>query len=197
LNKEEAMPDKPTPVNPQDLWQSQPEEEMNVTLATIRSKALKFQTKIRRRNIREYVGLAIGTVLYGAFVWFLPGLLTKVGAVLTLAGMCFSVYRIYRDGSSQEVPVDSSARDCLEFHRRQLVRQRDMLRRVGPRQIGPVMPGFVLFYAGVWDSSVRDTKSAIVMAITGILAASVFGFVYWCNVRAANKMQQELDALGE
>lgn len=191
------MPNKPTPVNPQDLWQSQPEEETNMTLATIRSKALKFQTKIRRRNIREYVGLVIGTVMYGAFVWLLPGLLTKVGAVLTLAGMYFSVYQIYRDGSSQEVPVDSSARDCLEFHRRQLVRQRDMLTRVGPRHIGPVMPGFLLFYAGVWASSVSNAKTAVVMVITGILAASVFGFIYWLNVRAAKRMQQELDALGE
>ena len=112
------MPKKPTPVSPEELWQSQPEEEMNMTLATIRSKSLKFQTRIRRRNIREYVGLVAGTVMYCGFLWFLPDLLTKVGAVLTLAGMYFSVYQIHRDGSSQEVPVDSSAGDCLEFHRR-------------------------------------------------------------------------------
>lgn len=168
-----------------------------MTLATIRSKALKFQTKVRRRNMREYVSLAVGAVVYGAFVWILPGLLTKIGAVLTLAGMFLSVYQIYRDGSSQEVPVDSSAGDCLEFHRRQLIRQRDMLRRVGPRQIGPVMPGFVLFFAGVWVSQVRDTRSAIVMAITGVLAVSVFGFIYGFNVRSANKLQHEIDALGE
>jgi hypothetical protein len=191
------MPDKPTPVNPQDLWQSQPEEEMNMTLATIRSKSLKFQAKIRRRNVREYLGLVVGTVMYGAFIWFLPGLLTKAGAVLTLAGMYFSVYQIFRDGSSQEVPVDSSAGDCLQFHRRELIRQRDMLRRVGPWQIGPVMPGFVLFFAGVWVSNVHNTRSAVVMALSGALAVSVFGFVYWLNVRGAKKMQQELDALGE
>lgn len=191
------MPDKPTPVSPQDLWQSQTEEEMNMTLATIRSKALKLQTKIRRRNAREYVSLVLGVIVYGVFVWILPGVLTKIGAVLTLAGMCFSVYQIYRNGSSQEVPVDSSAGDCLEFHRRQLVRQRDMLRKVGPRQIGPVMPGFSVFFAGVWASEVDDMRSAIVMAITGVLAVFVFGFIYWLNVRAANKLQQQIDSLGE
>ena len=191
------MPKKPTPVSPEELWQSQPEEEMNMTLATIRSKSLKFQTRIRRRNIREYVGLVAGTVMYCGFLWFLPDLLTKVGAVLTLAGMYFSVYQIHRDGSSQEVPVDSSAGDCLEFHRRELTRQRDMLRRVGPWQIGPVMPGFVLFYAGVWVSNVHNTRSAVVMAVSGALAVAVFAGVYWLNVRGANKLQQELDALGE
>lgn len=191
------MPNKPTPLSPEELWQSQPEEEMNVTLATIRSKSLKFQTRIRRRNIREYIGLIVGTVMYCGFLWFMPGLLTKIGAVLTLAGMYFSVYQIHRDGSSQEVPVDSSAGDCLEFHRRELTRQRDMLRRVGPWHIGPVMPGFVLFFAGVWVSNVHNTRSAIVMAVSGALAVAVFGFVYWLNVRAANKLQQELDGLGE
>lgn len=191
------MPNKPTPISPEELWQSQPEEEMNMTLATIRSTSLRFQNKIRRRNIREYVGLVVGVLMYGAFIWFMPGPLTKIGAVLTLVGMFFSVYQIYRDGSSQEVPVDSSAGDCLEFHRRELVRQRDMLRRVGPRQIGPVIPGFVLFFAGVWVSNVHNTRSAIVMAISGALAVAVFGAVYWLNVRGANKLQQELDALGE
>jgi len=191
------MPHKPTPISPEELWQSQPEEEMNMTLATIRSKSLKFQTKIRRRNIREYVGIVVGTVMYCAFMWFMPGPLIKIGAVLTLAGMYFSVYQIYRDGSSQEVPVDSSAGDCLEFHRRELTRQRDMLRRVGPWHIGPLMPGFILFFAGAWVNSVHNTKGAVVMAVSGVLAVAVFGFVYWLNVCAANKLQQELDGLGE
>jgi len=188
------MPNKPTPA---ELWQSQPEEELNMTLATIRSTALKFQNRIRRRNIREYAGMVLGTVMYCTFMWFMPGLLLKIGAALTLAGMYYSVYQIHRDGSSREVPVDSAAGDCLEFHRRELTRQRDMLRRVGPWHIGPVMPGFVLFFAGVWMNSVDDTKSAIVMAISGILAVAVFGFVYWLNVRAANKLQQQIEALGD
>lgn len=191
------MPNKPTPPNPKELWQSQTEEETDMTLVDIRSRALKFQNKIRRRNMCEYVGIVIGTVMYCAFLWFLPGLLTKVGAVVTLAGMYFSVYQIYRDGSAREVPVDSPAGDCLEFHRRELIRQRDMLRRVGPLQIGPVLPGIVLFFAGVWMHNVQGRGDAIVMAISGVLAAGVFGFVYWLNVRAANKLDEEIQALGE
>ena len=191
------MQNQPTPPNPQELWQNQTEEETNLTLVDIRSKALKFQTKIRRRNVREYIGIVAGTVMYCGFMWFLPGVLTKVGAALTLVGMYISVYRIYRDGSAREVPVDSPAGDCLEFHRQELARQRDMLRRVGPRQIGPVIPGFTLFFAGVWLSKVRDSEDAVIMGITGVLAAAVFTFIYWLNVRAANKLDQELEALGQ
>lgn len=191
------MPNKPTPPSPQELWQSQAPEETDLRLVDIRSKALKFQTKISRRNIREYFGLAAGTVMYIAFLWFLPGVLTKIGAVVTLAGMYFSVYQIYRDGSAQEVPVDSPAGDCLEFHRRELTRQRDMLRRVGPYQIGPVLPGIILFFAGVWVNQVDGLTDGLVMGASGLLAAGVFVFVYWLNVRAANKLDEELELLGE
>lgn len=191
------MPNKPTPPNPQDLWQNQTEEEMNLTLVDIRSKALKFQTKIQRRNMREYIGIGVGTIMYGWFLWSLPGLVTKIGAAVTLAGMYFSVYQLYRDGSAQEVPVDSPAGDCLDFHRNELTKQRDMLRRVGPWQIGPVLPGMALFFAGAWIHNVQGTEDAVVMGIAGLLAAGVFAFVYWLNVRAANKLDAELQALAE
>lgn len=191
------MPNKPTPHSAQEIWQSQTEEETNMTLKDIRSKALKFQAKIRRRNIREYLGIVVGTVLYGFFISRSPNLLVTIGAVLTLVGMYFSVYQIYRDGSSQQVPVDESAGHCLEFHRREITRQRDMLRRVGPLQIGPIMPGMALFFAGHWVDVVHDLKAAIIMTITFALAVAVFGFVYWLNVHAANKLQSQLDDLGE
>jgi len=187
---------KLTPNSPEELWQNQIEEETNMTLADIRSKALKFQTKIRRRNLREYIGIVVGTAIYCGFAWYLPGLLVKLGAALTLAGMYFSVYQIRRDGSAREVPVDSPPSECLEFHRRELTRQRDMLRRVGPWHIGPMMPGVALFYVGTWIGNVDDLKSVLIFASSGVLGLAVLAFVYWLNVRAANKLEQELDTLG-
>ena len=167
-----------------------------MTLADIRSKALKFQTRIHRRNLREYIGIVVGTVIYCGFMWYLPGLLVKFGAALTLGGMYFSVYQIRRDGSAREVPVDSPPSACLEFHRRELTRQRDMLRRIGPWHIGPIIPGLVLFFVGTWIGNVDDFKQSLIVAASGILAAAVLWFVHWLNVRAANKLDQELETLG-
>ncbi len=191
------MPNKLTPNSLEELWQNQTEEETNVTLKHIRSKALEFQTKIRRRNMVEYIGIVGGTVLYCGFMWYLPGLLVKLGAALTLAGMYFSVYQIRRDGSAHEVPVDSSPNECLEFHRRELTRQRDMLRRVGPWHIGPALPGLVLFFVGGWIENVDGLAESLAMAAVGVLALAVLSFVYWLNVRAANKLDQELEMWGE
>lgn len=189
------MPNKPSPPNPQQLWQNQIEEETNLTLTDIHDKAEQFQTKIRRRNLREAVFIVLSTAIYGGFLWFMPGTLTKAGAVLTLAGMYFSFYQLFRDGSSRDVPADAPAGDCVEFHRRELRRQRDMLRRVGPWQIGPILPGMTVFFAGVWQTNVRDTETAWIMGLSGVLALGVLGFVYWLNVRAANKLDEELQSL--
>ena len=190
------MPNKPTPNSPEELWQNQTEEETNMTLKDIRSRALNYQAKIRGRNQREYFFLFVGTIIYCGFMWYLPGLLVKLGAALTLGGMYFSVYQIRRDGSAREVPVDSPPSECLEFHRRELTRQRDMLRRVGPWHIGPMIPGLVLFFIGSWIGNVDDLKDSLIVAASGVLAAGVLWFVYWLNVRAANKLDQELETLG-
>ncbi|MDA0204504.1 MAG: hypothetical protein O3A53_07275 [Acidobacteria bacterium] len=191
------MPNKPTPISPEELWQSQPEEEMNMTLATIRSKALKFQRKISNRNLREYVAAVIVTAAYGAYIVYLPNLLQKIGSALVIAGVFVVVYWLHRHGSSKDVPVDSSARDCLDFHRQELTRQRDLLRQVGSRYIGPLVPGGVIFFAGTWMEAVDDGRGAIVMTITALLGATVLGGVNWLNVRAANKLQRDIDSLGE
>lgn len=190
------MPNKPTPNSPEELWQNQTEEETNLTLADIRSKALNFQRKIQRRNLREYIGFILAAVVYAGYVWYLPGILVKAGAAMTLAGMCFSVYYIRRHGSARETPVDSPASECLEFHRRELTRQRDMLRGVGPKHIGPVIPGLALFFVGMWLANVDSLRDAIVFAVSGIFVAAVFTFIYWLNVRAANKLDRDIAALG-
>jgi hypothetical protein len=197
LNKEEAMPNKPPPINPKELWQSQPEEEMNMTLATIRSKSLKFQTKIRRRNIREYVAAAVSIAAYGAYIVYLPNVLQKIGSCLIVLGVFAVIYWLHKGGSSKEVPVDSSAQDCLDFHRQELRRQRDLLLQVGSRYLAPLVPGLAIFFAGTWIESAVDSKGVLFMTLIAVLVAAVFGGVYWLNARAAKKLQQELDALGE
>lgn len=168
-----------------------------MTLADIRRKAETFQTTIHRRNAREYIGLAFGTILYGFFIWSLPGVLTKVGAALTLLAMYYAVWQLHRDGAARVLPADAAAGDCLAFHRRELTRQRDMLRRVGPWHIGPMVPGLGLFFAGLWLENVRSREDAVIMAISVVFSAMVLAIVYWLNVRAANRLQRDLDLLPE
>ena len=73
--------------------------------------------------------------MYVGFMLWLPGLTLKIGSILTLAGMYFSVYQIYRDGSAREMPADATAGACLAFHRQELARQKALLNRVAPYRL--------------------------------------------------------------
>jgi Flp pilus assembly protein TadB len=193
--KENVVPIDPTPHSPEALWQSQKEETPTMTLAEIRQKAQQFQTKIRWRNAREYAGAGLATILYGVMIWILPGVLTKIGAVVTLAAIYFVVYQLHRDGASRHLPADAAAGDCLAFHRHELERQRDLVSSVGPWHLGPMVPGLALFFTGLWMENVKDSEDALIMTISALLAATMLGLVYWLNVRAARHLQRELDQL--
>lgn len=190
------MPTKPPPISPEELWQSQPEEETNMTLATIRSTALKFQNKIRRRNMIEYAAAVVATITLGASILYSPNLPQQIGLALVIAGVFVYVYRQHREAASQGVPVDSSAKECLAFHRQELVRQRDFLRPV-LRQIAPMASGLVLFFAGSWMQAGYGSQAAIRLTITALLMAAFLGGQNWLKIRAANKLQDEIDSLGE
>jgi hypothetical protein len=168
-----------------------------MSLADIRRTAQTFQTTIGRRNAREYLFAVAGSIAFLAMMWILPGLVTKIGCAMTLLAIYFVVYQLHRDGSARVVPVDVAAGDCLAFHRGKLERQRDLLRRVGPWQLGPMVPGLGLFFAGLWLRNVNDRGDVLAMTITGLLMAAVLVVVYWLNIRAANELQRELDLLPE
>ena len=189
------MPNEPTPDSPEELWQSQIQEEATMTLEDIRRKAQKFQKRIRRRNGREYVGAAVATIVYGSFIWFLPGLLQKIGATVLLFGIFYVVSKLRKDGAAREVPVETSASDCLEFHRRETGRQRDLLRSAASHHLAALAPGVVLLLAGGWIEN-PEAPLAVFIGATAF-AVAVFAGVSLLNLRAANKLQQELDALEE
>jgi hypothetical protein len=66
-----------------------------------------------------------------------------------MAGTLCIVVQIYKRASPVTLPVDLALTASLEFHRRELVRQRDLLRSVWRWYIGPIVPGLVVFYAGI------------------------------------------------
>ena len=49
------MPNELNPNDPRNLWQSQEGEDVTITLEEIRLRAARFERRIRRRNLREYV----------------------------------------------------------------------------------------------------------------------------------------------
>ena len=78
-----------------------------------------------------------------------------------------------------------------------MTRQRDLLNRVGPWHLAPMVPGLALFFAGLWIEHVHDREDAVIMTLTGLFLATALAVPYWLNVRAANQLQRDLDLLAE
>jgi len=179
------------------LWRSQ-ETQDTVTLDNIRVKAGAFQKRVRRRNLIEYLAAAIVVPVFGFYVYALPGWMIKTGSALTVLAVLYIVWRLHRSGSAERVP-DAGAVSLLDFHRRALVRQRDMIRSAWRWYILPTVPGMALMMLGRWYQFHAAGRSIVwdhqIIVLAAIVAVLVFAIIALVQVIGAQRLQRRIDAL--
>ena len=190
------MPNEPLPDDIsndiRNVWQNQPVENTPMPLEEIRRKARQFEKRITHRNLREYVGAAIGIAAYIYYFFKFDSPVVRAGCVLVIAGVLYVVVQLYKRASPGEMPADLAFTASLDFHRRELVRQRDLLRSVWRWYLGPLVPGLVVFAAGL------TPPRGAVAVINALPFLLIFGLIMWLNHRAAERLDRriaELDSL--
>jgi hypothetical protein len=164
--------------------------EQATPLEAIRRKSTEFETKIRRRNLREYLAAVFVLAFCSVNLarTYLVG--ARVGSALIVAGVLYVMYQLHARGSAKSAPVDASLATYLDFHRRELERQRDLLRRIWSWYLGPLIPGFLVLVV----------SGAIAHPRPWIVAYAISAFVFFLlvaklNRQAARKLQREIDEL--
>ena len=183
------MPNEPLPDDIRNVWQNQPVENKPMPLEEIRRKAQQFEKRIQRRNLREYVAGAAGIVIFTVYLFIFPNPVARTGSALVIAGMLCVLLQIYKRATPGTLPADLALTAALQFHRRELVRQRDLLRTVWLWYIGPFVPGIVVFGMGV---SPRHGAGSLWNAVPVLC---VFGGVMWANHRAAARLGRRIAEL--
>ena len=179
------------PDNLNSLWQNHNVEPVHMSLEEVRQKAERFQKTIRHRNLREYVAAAFVFVGSGYFIWRFPGLRLAVG--LLLAGTIYVLYQLHTRGAAKTVPESLALDTCLEFHRRELERQRDLARDVWKWYLLPFVPGLLAVIA---VPLLRLPPEKWISAWPVILLwAAMFYAIWRLNKRGANKLQRQIDEL--
>jgi len=112
------MPDKSTMNDPQNVWQNQSTEAFKMSAAELHLKAQKFEKRVSRRNLREYVAGAIVIPLLGFGIWLYPSILMRTGHVLLIAGTLFVLWALHTRGAARTVPAGLEFCSSLEFHRK-------------------------------------------------------------------------------
>jgi len=170
------------------LWQEQADGGAT-KMVDIRMKASKFERGVYLRNLLEYSAAAVVAVAFSRIVLNGPGVAARAGAVLILFATAYVVYRLRHDGSASGMPDALALTSCVEFHRTQLLRQRDLLRSVWRWYLFPFVPGLLVMLMG---RAATDPSRAIRATL---ISAVVFLGIGWLNERAARRLDREIEAL--
>jgi hypothetical protein len=164
--------------------------------------AQRFQRRIFRRNLREYAAGVIVTAAFGYYISVSHSALIRTGSGLVIAGTLFVLFTLHKRGAARTVPSELELSACVDFHRKELQRQRDILRGVWLWYLFPFVPGLIVFHAGILERALRQpTSPAHTVAIISRLTldvtvwAVVLAGIGKLNQRAADKLQREIDAL--
>ena len=185
------------PFDPQTLWQSQPTEHDPMSLAEIHRKSNVFEAKVRRRNLVEYVACVFVIAGFAPLLLNRESWMMQAGAGLAIAATIFVAWQLRRRASAGRTPEAGDA--LVDFHRQELVRQRDALRSVGAWYLAPFVPGMVLVMMGRWFQAHAAHRAVafdhLLILLTSGVMALVFLAVWLLNLWGAKRLQQRIDEL--
>jgi len=172
-----------------------------MSLADVHLHAQRFQSRIRTRNMIEYVAAASVVAFFAWTAITVPEPIVQVGCGLIMAGALYVCWQLYRLGrSATRGELNAAAESWAAFHRGELVRQREALRTVWSWYLAPFIPGMVVFLAGVSftpdNPAPLAARLAVFLAGVGMMAA-VFAVIAWINAQAVKKLDAQIAALDQ
>jgi len=184
------------------VWKNQALGTVEISLEHMQNRAHKLQKRILWRNAGEYMAGVVVVAAFSYYVWLFPTPVVRLGCALVIAGTLFVAYNLHNRGSARDVPADMARRTCVEFHREELVRQRNLVSSVWSWYLLPFVPGLVVFLFGLYrwtmqqpNASAHAAEVARAYWVTAAGMAFVFGGVAVLNSWAAGKIQREIDGL--
>jgi hypothetical protein len=181
-----------------ELWQGQKLEGARMSVEQIRASSGKFQRRVTRRNMREYIASIAAVVFFGFSFTRMEDLLMRIGLGLVVVGTFYVLWQLLTRGSPGPPPEDAGLTSWVDFHRRELERQRQLLSSIWRWYLGPFIPGIaVIIVAAERGSSGRTENPGLVAAMYAAFCAVAFVAIAKLNSRAARKLQRQIDALDE
>ncbi len=135
------MPNEMNPSDPRNLWQGQEVEKVTLTVSiSVWSRAARFERRIHRRNVGEFLVGALMIALFAHQLWRTHGW-RATPAVLIIVGIIYVMFQLHLRAAARPLPADVGIRGSIEFHRVELERQRDAARAAWHWYLLPFVPG--------------------------------------------------------
>ena len=174
------------PIDPSEVWRRQASTATTPDSQVVRRRAVELESAVQRRNRREYVAaLAVG-LFYGFHAVTGEELATRVGAALIVLGTAYVVVQLRRRGSPKPATPEAA---CVEHHRSELVRQRDLLRGIWSWYLLPLTPGLAVMLGG---HVLGHPGARLRVGLFALFCALLFAGIGWINSRAARAIDGEI-----
>lgn len=184
---------------PKDIWLSQPTETRTMTLKLIQQRPRELRAKTRRKLL----GTLAGPLAAGLFYAFAIKEFAALGQVLqplfvvALAWSLAGLYFLNRGMWSAEMPAEAVLSTGLAFCRREIERQRDLVRRLLLWSFGPVMLAIGTFILALAMVSTKD-KGLFPNGLPFLIAVAVWISAYFIiRWREQRDLQRDLDELND
>lgn len=174
-------------------WQSQRAEGGTMSIEEVRATAQRFEKRMRKTYNREYFAALTMIVWMAAYVWLLKPVLFRVAAGLAIPGILLMLYQLRKRASPRALPADLALTSCVEFHRRELERQRDARESTWRWYLLPFVPSVLVWTIAFYF---LPRGSLLLSLIFGACFLAVFILIGKANQRAARRLQREVDELG-
>ncbi len=166
-----------------------------LSIDTLPAHARLFQTHIRWRNVRESLAALI-VVFFNVRALFEPAAgVERAAQWLLIAGALFVVLFMYIRAGARPVPAEANIQEILQFHLREIARQRDILRLVPLWYLLPLVPGVVAANLALGGRQ-NTSPSALLIALGVVVAlgavAAAFAFIWWLNRAGARFLDGQL-----
>jgi uncharacterized membrane protein YfcA len=184
------MANDPDANDPRVLWQNQETEKVTITLDDVRRKAARMEKRVYWRNVREYAAGAVVIAFFTAALWREHGW-RLAPQLLLIAATVYVMFQLHRRGTARSMPADTGLRESLDFHVRELTKQRDALHNIWLWYLLPFIPGFVAAF--VVTAVDRGINSRAIIAAVGALL--IFAGIWALNEWAARKIDRRIQEL--
>jgi hypothetical protein len=191
------MTDKPLLAGQlRSLWQSMPTDPVVITVQDMRKRATLFEGRIRRRNRVEYIACAFVVAVFSWYATFESStILWPIANVLTALAAIFVAFNLHWRGKAAATPDGGTVSSLVDFHCRELVRQRDALRSIGSWYLLPPLPGLVLWFIALWIENAAKGRPVFGLALAFLLCLAVFAVIWLLNLLGAARLQRMIEDL--
>lgn len=191
------MPDDFRNDNPKKVWQNQPMETPAMTLEMIRQKASQSRSKTRRELFGSITTVVIVIAISAFGIHHASNAGIRLAFALAIAWVLVGQSLLHRGMWSASMPADATLNTGLEFYRRELERQQDVIGRILRWSFGPVILSIgTLILVLVEMATGRSLPIRSVMPFTTLFMIWIVAFLVRRS-RSQRKLRREIDELAD